>query len=110
MKKIGELLVEAGVVSSSHIQEALVRQRTDGSARLGEILVARGLASNVVVAQALAHQFELPFARLPSIPPEISALVPLEIQAQHRIVPFRLERDAKGERLHLAIADPAELA
>jgi len=43
MKRIGELLVENGVISQKQLEEALVRQNTlaDG-AKIGEILIDMG--------------------------------------------------------------------
>lgn len=69
-----------------------------------------GLVSHAAVARALATQFDLPFIELPEIPPEVTALVSLDFQAEHRVVPFRLEAEGRGERLHIAVEDPADLA
>jgi len=43
MKRIGELLVENGVISQKQLEEALVRQNTLASgAKIGEILIDMG--------------------------------------------------------------------
>lgn len=109
-KKIGELLVESGAVTETKVRDALGHQRAYGRGeRLGRILVSMGLVSHTAVARALATQFGLPFIELPEIPPEVSALVSLDFQAEHRVVPFRLEMEGRGERLHIAVEDPADL-
>src|SRR5439155_13131317 len=41
-------------------------------------------------------------------PAKVSALVPVDYQAQHRLVAFALETDGKQQRLHIAVEDPAD--
>ena len=54
-RRLGALLVEAGLVSQHDLVEALAEQERSGH-RLGEVLVARGLVSAAAVANALAEQ------------------------------------------------------
>jgi hypothetical protein len=54
-RRLGALLVEAGLVSEHDLVEALDEQERSGQ-RLGEVLVARGLVSAAAVANALAEQ------------------------------------------------------
>jgi hypothetical protein len=54
-RRLGALLVEAGLVSEHDLVEALAEQERSGR-RLGEVLVARGLVSAAAVANALAEQ------------------------------------------------------
>lgn len=107
-KKIGELLVEAGATVSDEIKNALGNQKTWGAGqKLGQVLVSMGKVTQLQVAQALSRQFDLPFIELPQIPANVSSLLPVDFQSEHRIVPFRLELEGKLERLHVAVADPA---
>ncbi|ATB40612.1 ATPase [Cystobacter fuscus] len=110
-KKIGELLLESGVINPEQIRKALGKQQRTRArgVRLGSVIVTLGFASLPEVAKALARQANLPFVELPEIPPEVRALVPLEFQIEHRLVPFRLEREGRGERLHVAVDDPSDL-
>ncbi len=108
-KKIGELLVEAGVVKDDEVRQALGHQKAwGGGKRLGELLVATHGVSLTALARALATQFELPFVQLPEIPLRVSQSVPLAFQDEHKVVPFRIEVEGKSERLHLAVADPSQ--
>lgn len=110
-KKIGELLMDAGAVTLDAVKQALGSQRSWGAGqRLGQVLVAMGLASPAEVARALAAQSGLPYVELSEIPAAVSALVPLEFQSAHKLVPFRLESDGRVERLCVAVADPSKLA
>jgi hypothetical protein len=54
-RRLGALLVEAGLVSEHDLVEALTEQKRSGQ-RLGEVLVARGFVSAAAVANALAEQ------------------------------------------------------
>ncbi|MDQ3265246.1 MAG: general secretion pathway protein GspE [Myxococcota bacterium] len=108
-KKIGELLVEAGVVKDDEVRQALGHQKAwGGGKRLGELLVATHGVSLTALARALATQFDLPFVQLPEIPLSVSQSVPLAFQDEHKVVPFRIEVEGKSERLHLAVADPSQ--
>src|SRR5919106_1541554 len=109
-KKIGELLMEAGAVTLDAVKQALGSQRSWGAGqRLGQVLVSMGLASPKEVARALAAQSGLPYVELPDIPEAVSSLVPVDFQAEHKMVPFRLESDGRTERLCVALADPSKL-
>src|SRR5437870_4658006 len=98
-KKIGELLVEAGATTSDEVKAALSRQRSWGNGkRLGEVLVATGKVTPAQVARALAAQFEVPFIVLPDVAAEASKLVPVDFQAQNKLVAFALEVDGKAQK------------
>jgi hypothetical protein len=110
-KKIGELLVESGYVTEAQVRTALGQKRSFGRGhRLGSVMVSMGMISPKQLARVLATQFDLPFVELPEISPEVTGLLSLDFQAEHRIVPFRLEAEGKGERLHVAVEDPADLS
>jgi hypothetical protein len=54
-RRLGAVLLEAGLVSEHDLTEALAEQERSGR-RLGEILISRGLVSAAAVANALAEQ------------------------------------------------------
>jgi hypothetical protein len=110
-KKIGELLIESGALNPEQVRKALGQQRTYGQGqRLGSVIIALGFTEPTAVAQALARQFDLPFVQLPEeIPQQVRELVSLDFQAEHRFVLFGLEREARGERLLVAVDDPSDL-
>jgi len=54
-RRLGSLLMEAGLVSERDLGEALAEQERSGG-RLGEVLVGRGLVSAAAIANALAEQ------------------------------------------------------
>jgi hypothetical protein len=54
-RRLGTVLVEAGLLSEDDLAEVLVEQERSGEL-LGQLLVARGLVSAAAVANALAEQ------------------------------------------------------
>lgn len=110
-KKLGELLIEAGALSEADVRVALAKQKAAGNReKLGAILLSLGYTTTAAIARALATQLDLPFIELPAeIPSRITALVPVDYQAENRIIPFGLEKDAGGERLLIAVDDPARI-
>ena len=58
MKKIGEILIEAGKVSERDIDRALLAQREMGE-RIGQVLIKLGLVSELDMIQALSQQLDI---------------------------------------------------
>jgi hypothetical protein len=104
-KKLGEILLEMGAVRPEALQVALDAQGAGDPSRLGDLLVAVGAVTQAAMAQALGKQFDLPFVQLDQVSAEVAALVPMELQQQHKIVPFK--DDGPGKSVHVAIADPS---
>jgi hypothetical protein len=110
-KKIGEVLVESGAVTEAQLRTALGQKRALGqNHRLGAVMVAMGMITPKQLARGLSIQFDLPFVELPEIPPEVTALISLDFQTEHRVIPFRLDMEGKAERLHIAVEDPGALS
>ena len=63
-RRIGEILVELGLVNQDQLSSALAEQSNSPQRRLGAILVEKGVTSEDVVARVLARQLGLPFVRL----------------------------------------------
>jgi hypothetical protein len=59
-KKLGEVLVDEGLIKEEHIADVLRRQRAHGES-FGEILVSMGLVSEVDIARTLVKQSGLPY-------------------------------------------------
>ncbi|MDG1461294.1 MAG: ATPase, T2SS/T4P/T4SS family [Luminiphilus sp.] len=67
MKKIGEILIEAGKVSERDIDRALLAQREMGE-RIGQVLIKLGLVSELDMIQALSQQLDIPVLLGPDYP------------------------------------------
>lgn len=105
-KKVGELLVEEGIIGEDVVRTMLDRQRQT-PARFGEILVAHSVVSDHDIARVLSRQYGVEYAdvnRL-SITPEALASVSEALAKRHLILPVRLE----NRTLIAVTADPLNL-
>ncbi len=102
-KKIGECLIQAGLITEEDLQAALVEHKRTGE-RLGVVLVRMGLASEKQVTKALAYQLGFPYASLADEPPDPAAivLIPKEVALKRVCVAVRLEKNL----LTVAMSDP----
>src|SRR5579884_4296171 len=107
-KRIGELLVEGGVLSQSQLEQALFAQRKDGR-KLGQLLVALGLVGEIQVTQTLSRQLSVPWVSLYHVDFSRSLLnlVSREVAEKYCVVPIFVRRVRKqGETLYIAMDDP----
>jgi len=107
-KRIGELLVEAGVLSQSQLEQALFAQRKDGR-KLGQLLIELGLVSEIQLTQTLSRQLSVPWVSLYHVDFSRSLLnfVAREIAEKYSLVPIFVRRVRKqGETLYVAMDDP----
>jgi type IV pilus assembly protein PilB len=107
-KRIGELLVDGGVLSQSQLEQALFAQRKDGR-KLGLLLVELGLVNEVQVTQTLSRQLSVPWVSLYHVDFSRSLLnlVPRETAEKYCLIPIFVRRVRKqGETLYVAMDDP----
>ncbi len=110
--KLGDLLVQAGVLTRDQIEEALERQRsTPDRPKLGEVILQMGLTTEESILEVLSQALHLPSLDLDSSPPTAEATrhVPLVDAQNHSIVPVRLETAGHRRRLVLAMSDPTNV-
>ena len=69
-KRLGDILVEAGVISAQQLQEALSKQKVLGK-RLGKVLVDTGITTEDSIATTLAAEMSLMALYNKIIPPTI---------------------------------------
>jgi hypothetical protein len=105
-KKLGEILIQAGVIDENKLRSALAEQARWGGP-LGRILVDMRIISEEALVQALSHQLNFPAVKIDDrkIPPQALELVPVELCEQHSLIPFALS----GKFLDVAMADPTNL-
>jgi hypothetical protein len=105
-KRLGEILVNAGVLQEAQLRAALAEQRRWGGP-LGRLLVEMKAISEEVMVQALSHQLNLPAVNLEKLQVSSDALdlVSADIAEQHSVVPFQVQ----GRFLDVAMSDPTNL-
>ncbi|GAB4249545.1 GspE/PulE family protein [Deferrisoma sp.] len=109
-KRLGELLVERGLIRPEDLERALSAQRETGRP-LGEVLADQGVLTEQAVRWALAEQMDLPLVHPDpgAIDPEALRRVPAELCRRYGVLPLYEEPGAEGEpgRLVVAAADPS---
>lgn len=105
-RKLGNLLVETGLLSAEKLIEALKLQRDSGK-RLGQVLIGMNLISEEEMAFALAMQLKIPFIDLSEYHTQrdIIESIPHEVSRQFVCMPIAL----KNNILDVAMADPLDL-
>ena len=102
-RKLGEILVEWGVVTAEQIDACLARQAECGR-RLGELLLETNAVSTESLADALAEQAELPRVSLANVVAgRFKATLAFELQQAYRAVPFSTADDGT---LNVAVGSP----
>jgi type IV pilus assembly protein PilB len=110
--RLGELLVEARIISREQLNEVLALQATDGR-RLGTLLVETGRVTETQVTQVLSQQLSVPWVSLYHIDfsRQLLNLVPREIAERHCLIPIFVRRTrGAGESLYIAMDDPTDAA
>lgn len=108
--RIGELLVQAELLSSSRLEEALVIQKESGS-RLGTVLIQQGFITEPQLIQALSKQLSIPWVSLwhLDISEQLLDLIPEEIVLEHGVLPIYIRTLRGGDKaLYIAMDDPGD--
>ena len=102
-KKLGECLIQAGLITEDDLQAALTEHKRTGE-RLGAVLVRLNLATERQIAKALAYQLGFPYLNLAENPADttIVTLIPKEVALKRSCVAIRLDKNL----LTVAMADP----
>src|SRR5688572_22202444 len=102
-KKLGECLIQAGLITEDDLQSALTEHKRTGE-RLGAVLVRLNLATERQIAKALAYQLGFPYLNLAENPPDpnIVTLIAKEVALKRSCVALRLDKNL----MTVAMADP----
>ena len=108
-KRLGDMLIDEGVISSEQLEQALAVQLKQHQ-RLGVILVDLGFTDEITIAKLLQQQLNLDYIQLSGIyiDPMIVGLVNEQILRKHIVIPFEFSEN-DSNTLRVAMADPLEL-
>ncbi|KYD32810.1 GspE/PulE family protein [Parageobacillus toebii] len=103
-KRLGDLLVEAGLITEAQLEEAL-KEKAPGQ-KLGDALLQRGYITEQQLIEVLEFQLGIPHVSLYRYPidPKVTNLISKEFAKRHMVMPLKIE----GERLLVAMADPMD--
>lgn len=108
--RLGDVLVNGGVITQEQLEEGLKRQKGSGR-KLGETLVDEGFVTEEAIARALSSQlgYEMVDLQNVAIPEDILQLVPGNVLERYKVLPFEYAPDNMNV-LHVAMADPMDMA
>lgn len=102
-KKLGDLLVEAGMITQAQLDKALTVQKKTGE-RLGKTLVNLGYITEHGIIEVLEFQLGVPHVELTaaSVSSDVAAVIPAALAERYQVLPLKKE----GKKLTLAMVDP----
>ncbi|QOV92260.1 GspE/PulE family protein [Humisphaera borealis] len=107
-KRLGETLVELGVISNKEVEKGLDHAKVK-RIRLGEALIELKLCNESQVYKALAMQHNLEYVDVTrgDVPPNATQLIGEDLIRKYIILPLGLE--GGGRVLRVAVHDPLDL-
>ncbi|MEW6202825.1 MAG: ATPase, T2SS/T4P/T4SS family [bacterium] len=102
-KRIGDLMVEHGLITEKQLRDTLEVQRSSGEL-IGKILVNLGYVTETDILKMYALQIGVPFVDLSRIKivPTIAKSLPPHVAQRHMIIPISKDR----KKIVLAMANP----
>lgn len=105
-KRLGDLLVEEGIVTDEQIGQALSAQKNTGR-KLGDTLIELGFLSEQQMLSFLSQQLAIPLIDLSRATVDIDAVQLLSEVHARRLRALVIGRN--GDTLRVAMSDPADL-
>ena len=106
MKKLGDILIESGLLTPEKLEEALAEQQNSKGKKLGDILVEKGILTDIQIMKALEYQSRIPYVELSDIQIDSAApgLVNEEMAKKHVLIPIAIENN----QIVLVMNDPLD--
>jgi len=103
--RLGDMLVQAGIITEEQLKEALGKQRGSGK-RLGHLLLDDGYITQQELTRVLEEQLGIESINLKqtAVDPRAAKLIPENLARRHGVIPVKVE---KGKLL-LAMGDPLD--
>ena len=107
LKRIGQVLVDLGLIDEGQLAAMLEEQTTRGGELLGKVGVSLGFFSEDQLGEALAEQWGTTFVTLydRAIPPDVQKLISEPMAQLYRVIPLSLE----DNRLTVATSEPQKI-
>lgn len=102
-KRLGDLLIEAGLLTQESLEKALSVQKKTGE-RLGRVLINLGYITEEAMIEVLEFQLGVPHVNLSNmmINRDVAAAIPATLAERYQVIPIKKE----GKKLTLAMVDP----
>ncbi len=105
-KRLGDMLVEGGLITTNQLESALLHQKNSGGKKLGDILVDNGVVSEDAVLRVLQQALHIDYVSLADtmISQKALSALPRDIAVKYNVIPYRLN----GNELIVATSDPLD--
>ena len=105
--RLGDMLVEKGLVTPEQLQQALEHQKQGQGKLLGEVLVELKIATEEQVMELLAEAYGVPFARITPkvVDPKVIEVLPRDFLEKQTVLPMFLV----AGKLTVAVHEPANV-
>jgi type IV pilus assembly protein PilB len=105
-KRLGEMLLEAGLLTEEQLRQALGDHKKFGL-KLGQFLVHHGIVSESEIVKLISRQLKVAKYRPDKYPVdlELSKIIPADIAQKYQVIPLR----KKGQLLVIAMTDPLDI-
>jgi type IV pilus assembly protein PilB len=106
-QRIGDILIEQGLITPQQLEEVLKMQSAGNKKRIGEILVELGAISREELFEVLQYIYETEYIDLSNyvIDPEVISLIPEKVALQYRLIPLSIN----DNELVVAMANPLDV-
>lgn len=103
-KRLGDLLVESGVITEEQLNYSLENKKRNE--KIGDFFIQQGYLTEQQLIEVLEFQLGIPHINLNqyTIDPELLHLVPVELAKRANLMPIKRERN----KLFIAMADPMD--
>ena len=108
-RRIGDLLVDRGIITQAQLEECLALQKSSPGERLGQILVRKGYANEEEVMTCLAEEYGLPFVRVSGmvIQRDVYEMLPGDFCRRQKVLV--IEAEPNQDVVTVATSDPANV-
>lgn len=106
VKKLGDMLKEAGLIDDFQLESALSHQRNWGG-KLGTILIELEFVREEEIARVISEKLRIPYINLfeSEIPADVIGLIKADVANKYHVVPAKKDKTT----LTLAMSDPLDI-
>ncbi|RNB90561.1 type II secretion system protein GspE [Brevibacillus fluminis] len=104
-KRLGDLLVESGMITAEQLQKALQEQQVSRQ-KLGDVLLSQGYISETQLIEVLEFQLGIPHVSLFKFKfdQSLTGIINESMAKRYQVIPLKKE----GSKLMVAMADPLD--
>jgi type IV pilus assembly protein PilB len=105
-KRLGEMLVESGLLSDEKLQQALIDQKKAGL-KLGQFLTRQGIVNEQQIIDMLSQQLKIQKYHPDDYPLDVNLIrqIPIEVAQKFQLAPLK----KKGRLLTISMVDPLDI-